>query len=777
MKVSKRPPPVAASSPARKAANVRKTNSPFGTLTTEKRWVVWNAEQVKGEKGKPGRTTKIPYTLKNRMASSTDEKTWATYDEVKAAAPYFSGIGVIFTPAQTLLGIDIDHVLLESGALAPERKKEIETLIREAKTYTEISPSGTGLHLYLALSAPLALESNRHAPYEAYTSGRFFTVSERPYGVRKVIRTVSPDEALKLLAGIGYPWSAAPSEAGATQSQTQLDPHSYLDDDDLLTKMFASKNGADIKALYDGDASAYKDDLSRADAGLLAHLAFWANKDAAQIEHLWLASPLGAREKTQERTDYRKRSINAAIANCKETFTPGHFKSGDLTPDILDSLDLLYTITEKKEKSYTQNTENMCRILKRHPEFSNTLRYDSFTTVFEIKKSTPGTDVPEWVPFRDSDAVSIQTRISVLFNFFRKVGKEMVYDAIVQVSEENAIDSARDYVAALKWDGTPRLDQWLTHTYGTPDDEYHHAVASNWMKGLIKRIVVPGCKFDYVLVLEGPQGVKKSTSLHVLGSIPHTQNSWHVETTMSTDSKDFFMQFAGKAIIEFSEGETLSRTEVKKMKAIITMQSDKYRPPYGRVSIDFPRRCVFAMTTNQEQYLKDETGNRRWLPITVVLPEANIEWLASNKDQLWAEAYERVIRKDESVHDFPKEATLAAQNARRVSDPNEDRIREWYYDDNFMGQAKREEGITVQMVFAGALSQFGPLKKYDEMAITDVLKNALTLIKKRKMINGVQQMRWFPPAAIEFPLSQTIRSEYVNTSEFPDEDLPFNDES
>lgn len=737
------------------------------SLQKENRWVVWNFEKTKD-----GRTTKVPYTTQNKHASSTNPATWTDYDTASKAAQFFDGIGIIFTPDEKLLGIDIDHVLDKTThAFDTQEAAQIRAIIKKANTYTEYSPSGTGLHLYLRIAESLPLHANKHAPWEVYTSGRFFTVTENSYHKKpKAVRTVSIEEANSILAMMGYPWNKVVSVSAATILASPS-----LSDEELLAKMFASKNGTSIRTLYDGDASAYQNDLSRADAALTSHIAFWSGRSPEQIDRLWLASPLGQRAKTQKRKDYRVATVTAAIANCTEVYTPRIHSSEELTPDILESLDLLYTITEKKDKSYTQNTENMCRILKRHPEFEGTLRYDSFTTVFEIKKSASGTGVPEWIPFRDSDAVSIQTRISVLFSFFRRVGKDMVYDAIVQVSEENAIDSARDYVSSLIWDKMPRLDQWLTHTYGTPNDEYHRAVASNWMKGLIKRIVVPGCKFDYVLVLEGEQGVKKSTSLHVLGSIPKTQNSWHVETTMSTDSKDFFMQFAGKAIIEFSEGETLSRTEVKKMKAIITMQSDKYRPPYGRVSIDFPRRCIFAMTTNQEQYLKDETGNRRWLPITVVLPEANIEWLAANRDQLWAEAYERVIRKGESIHDFPKEATLAAQNARRVSDPNEDRIREWYYDDNFMGQAKREEGITVQMVFAGALSQFGSLKKYDEMSITDVLKNALKLTRKRKMINGVQQWRWYPPEAIEFPLSQTVRTEYVNTSEFPDEDLPFND--
>jgi predicted P-loop ATPase len=692
-------------------------------IRKQKRWVLWNLEEVEG------RQTKVPYSVQGKRASSTDPSTWTDYATAKRANEMFgSGIGIVFTPAEDLLGIDIDHVL-EDGKLAGEHIDSIHKLIKEAKTYTEISPSGTGLHLYLSLSAPLTLTASRHSPFEAYTSGRYFTYTEKSYGKKKPIRTVTPDEALQLLEIIGYPWGKTED----TQSDT-LGTSSSFTDEELLEKMFRSKNGPAIKSLYEGDLSAYHDDHSRADAAFLNHLAFWSGKDEQQIERVWLASPLGSRKKTQDpknRKNYVLRSIAGAVKNCKEVYKPQGSDDGSF-------IDFLFTVGANGNKSYTKNTENMCRILREHPKFTGRFRFDEFTQTFELK------DGETWRSFEDSDGIDVQTEIQILYPFFRTVGKDMVYDAIIKVSKEQKIDSANDHLRSIVWDKEARLDTWLTNTYGAPDDAYHQAVASNWLKGMVKRIVFPGCKFDYVLVLEGAQGAKKSTSLHILGSVG--KRSWHVETTMSTDTKDFFMQFAGKSIIEFSEGETLSRTEVKKMKAIITMQSDKFRPPYGRVSVDFPRRCVFAMTTNQEQYLKDETGNRRWLPVRVTLPEADIDWLQANRDQLLAEAYHRVVVLTESVHEFPKEETKAQQDSRRISDPNEDRIAEWYYTDQFLSdQIKYNDGITVQMVYQHALNGFGSLKKFEEMAITDVLANSLKLVKKRKMVNGVQGIRWFPP--------------------------------
>lgn len=399
----------------------------------------------------------------------------------------------------------------------------------------------------------------------------------------------------------------------------------------------------------------------------------------------------------------------------------------------LEALNLLTVKTASGDKP-TATTENICRILRKHPTYSGRFRFDDWRQSFEMRIAN---DVDDYQPFEDVHIIDLQSQLANDFEFLRKITKDPVFDAILKVSKENTYDSAKDYISSLEWDKTDRISSWLTHTYGTPDDAYHRAVGSNWLKGLVKRIVHPGCKFDYVLVLEGEQGSKKSTSLAILGE------AWHVETTMSTDNKDFFMQFGGKAIIEFSEGETLNRTEVKRMKAIISTQVDTYRPPYGRVSRDFPRRCVFAMTTNQEEYLKDETGNRRWLPVRLELPEANVEWLEANREQLLAEAYHRVNKIKETVYEFPKEETRAAQAARRVLDPNEDAVIDWY---NTLTQAEKDAGVTTDQVAKAALhSGFsGPISRFEQISAGNVLRELLGLEKRKVMIDGIRRYRYYP---------------------------------
>jgi hypothetical protein len=687
----------------------------------EKRWVNWQLQERKGKQ------TKVPYhQVKGvrKMASSTDPETWTTYDKASAQDPR---VGIVFTPSQRLLGIDIDHCIAK-GKLEHLHDDMIAKLLAEADTYTEISPSKIGLHLYFALTAPLKLEANRHGSFECYTAGRYFTVTEEPFGKEKAVRTITPKEAQALLALIGYPWKGKPPTTTKKVKSSSSSSSKSSSSFSILDKMFAAANGVGIKKLYDGDISAYADDKSRADAALLSHLAFWTAKDADEMEKLWLASTLGQRKKTQEREDYRKRSIAKAVANCTTVYEPDlHFGESEMG---IEDLGLLYTLKDKR-KIYFKNTENIARVLNKHPDFAGMLRFDAYHNI--IQRKVRG----QWRNLEDRDSIDLQTKISVLFSDFANVSKEMVYDAMIKVAYDNKIDSGIDYLNSLIWDEMPRIEQWLTLAYHTPEDEYHKKVGANWLKGMVKRIIDPGCKFDYVLVLEGKQGIRKSTSLATLAG-----NLGHAETTISTEQKDFFLLMQGNAIIEFSEGETLSRTEVKQLKAVITTAVDKFRQPYGRAVVPHPRRCVFAMTTNQTEYLKDETGNRRWLPVTVT-GNADLKWLAENREQLLAEAYFKV-RHGETTWEFPEDDLEEQQIARRVKDPNIDVIVNWYWS---QPPSVREAGFTIAEVYMGALHggfMTKPMTRNEEVSISDVLRTWLRLESRKAIINGIRSNRFYP---------------------------------
>lgn len=288
---------------------VVQSNPLIESFGKERRWLNWKPVD------RAGKTTKVPYAVNGRMASSTDPSTWSTYPEASAKS---ANTGIVFMSEKSLLGIDIDHCLSD-GVIEHVEAKAIRELVEKAATYTEVSPSGTGLHLYLKISSPLKLERNRHSNFEAYTEGRYFTTTFHPFEKLLPVRTVSPEEAYALLSVIGYPWGALKGLQRQRDVQVEVKTPP-LDDEFLLKLMFSAKNGGKIRALYDGDISTYKDDDSRADLALLAYLAFWTRKDANQMERLWLASPLGKREKTQKVEDYRNRTIAVAIKGCNKIY-------------------------------------------------------------------------------------------------------------------------------------------------------------------------------------------------------------------------------------------------------------------------------------------------------------------------------------------------------------------------------------------------------------------------------------------------------------------------
>jgi|GEM_PF-6218436 len=284
----------------------KQTNILIQSFGEQKRWVNYRLEIV------DGKITKVPYSVIGRKASTTDPVTWNTYKECKSIS---DKVGIVFTPEQKLLGIDIDHCL-KDGVIIHEQKEIIEELIRRSETYTEVSPSGEGLYLFLSLIEPLKLSANKKAPFECYTFGRYFTVTGNAFGVERAVRIITPEEANEILTIIGYPWKKP------EQAYEKRPALVETDDVIILDKMFASKNGEKIKKLYCGDTSEYNGDDSSADIALCNHLAFWTGKNVIQMERIWLASPLGAREKTQTRRDYRGRTIMASIQNCEEAYLP-----------------------------------------------------------------------------------------------------------------------------------------------------------------------------------------------------------------------------------------------------------------------------------------------------------------------------------------------------------------------------------------------------------------------------------------------------------------------
>jgi len=333
--------------------------------------------------------------------------------------------------------------------------------------------------------------------------------------------------------------------------------------------------------------------------------------------------------------------------------------------------------------------ENICRFLSSDKVWSGRFRYNEFSHMTEVLDTRSG----DWEDLQDHHIAEVLRYVSSHeIGWFAKVSKSMVTDAMISVSYDVIVNPPRDYLLGIKWDGKDRLATWLYHAYGAPRDKVYKAIGSNWMKGLVRRVLHPGCQFDEVLVLEGDQGTRKSSSLRALG------DPWHVETTYSTD-KDFFQILAKNIIVEFSEGDILTRKGVREVKALITKTEDQYRVPYERAPKTLRRGCVFAMTTNDTQYLKDETGGRRWLPVKLN-KTADVDWISENRDQLYAEAVHRVEVLKETSWEYPVDEMRELQEERMEEETHQEKIEDWYLSKSM---TKRRNGVTTEEAWIGAV--------------------------------------------------------------------------
>ncbi len=231
----------------------------------------------------------------------------------------------------------------------------------------------------------------------------------------------------------------------------------------------------------------------------------------------------------------------------------------------------------------------------------------------------------------DDDAVQIKLWIGASYGFEPAVGT--VFEAMVAISTHNAFHPVREELLALPaWDGVNRLDGWLKENFGAQGPaDYLAQVFTKWMVASVARTFEPGLKFDWMIILQGNQGTGKST----FGSLLFGQKYFTDWLPVLSD-KDAALALQGIRCVEFGEMDQLKRTELETTKAFVTRQIDKVRPPYGRRQLELHRQTVFFGTTNREEYLKDDTGNRRFNP--VVVGRLNFKALIRDRIQLWAEA-------------------------------------------------------------------------------------------------------------------------------------------
>lgn len=249
---------------------------------------------------------------------------------------------------------------------------------------------------------------------------------------------------------------------------------------------------------------------------------------------------------------------------------------------------------------------------------------------------------------------------------FQKLKSDWFRGFIEMEAYESRFHPVREYINGLSWDGVPRVDNWLCAYGGVEDSDYSRAVGALVLIAAVRRIKKPGCKFDEMLVLQGAQGVEKSTALRVLA----VRDEWFSDSVpLDRDENKLIEALQGRWIIEDSElSGFMGGARAERVKAALTRASDRARLAYAHIGTELPRQCVIIGSTNSDQFLSDPTGNRRVWPVKV--RAFDIDKLRADRDQLWAEAAVREA-KGESIRLRRELWGVAAieQEGRIVDDP------------------------------------------------------------------------------------------------------------
>jgi predicted P-loop ATPase len=310
---------------------------------------------------------------------------------------------------------------------------------------------------------------------------------------------------------------------------------------------------------------------------------------------------------------------------------------------------------------------NAISALRSAPEWAGVLAYDEFAVRTLRQKPAPwGGEAGPW-----TDADDIRTA-EWLQHHGITINTGVASEAVQAVAQEGAFHPVRDWLNALVWDGKPRTEIWLPQYFGTPDTAYTRAIGSKWLTSAVARVMKPGCQADCCLILEGAQGLRKSSALRIMAG-----DAWFTDQIADLHDKQASQDIQGKWIIEFGELAAMGRSEAGVLKSFLTRRFDHFRPPYGRRSMDFPRQCVYSASTNLQAYLVDETGARRFWPTTCT--KIDLDAITADRAQLWAEA--RVHYEDGDLwwlneSELVKAAT-AEQCDRYEADVWQDRIAAW----------------------------------------------------------------------------------------------------
>ena len=329
---------------------------------------------------------------------------------------------------------------------------------------------------------------------------------------------------------------------------------------------------------------------------------------------------------------------------------------------------------------YDQNTgrpkktmDNIIRILNFDPELRMKIAIDDFSTRGLVLGALPWNPLGDRRLWQDTDDAGLAWYLE---NRYGITGRDKIAGALMLVSEQHRFNEVKDYLKHLSWDGVHRLETVLHDYLGAVDSKYVRAVARKSFVAGVARVMTPGCKYDYVPVFTGPQGIGKTTFLKTMGM------HWHSDSLQSFRGKEAAEMIQGIWVVEIGEMTGYSKSDDNEIKQFLSRCDDVYRQPYGRHTGRFLRKCIFFGTCNDHDFLKDPTGSRRFWPVDVGIgtPTKNI-WseLPGEVDQLWAEAVYYWKQGEPLYMDTPELDAMAKdeQEQHREDNVKEGMIREF----------------------------------------------------------------------------------------------------
>ncbi len=319
------------------------------------------------------------------------------------------------------------------------------------------------------------------------------------------------------------------------------------------------------------------------------------------------------------------------LEKAKEAFQTPENRTEGAGPDY--DLSWLSRLTKDGNGKYEKTINNAVLVLENDPLLKGKIVTDEFASCGMTLGRLPWDQREEKRRWKDVDDAGFYRYVEV---FYGLTGREKLDNALMLVSAQNRINDVKQYLKGLTWDGVKRLDTLLSEYLGAEDTAYTRAVMRKSLCAAVGRAVAGGIKYDYMPIFSGPQGIGKSTFLRILGK------DWFSDSLTTFEGKEAAELIQGTWINEIGELSAFTKQETQVIKQFLSKTDDIYRAAYGRRTDKYPRRCVFFGTSNDSEFLKDATGNRRFWPVDVgVHPAKKSVWnqLPQEVDQIWAEAY------------------------------------------------------------------------------------------------------------------------------------------